>query len=75
VAVKRMLRTYDSSASNEIDLLVRTDNHPNLIRYFIKEQKGEFVYLALEKVSGEGRTGTAYDVPQDEMIEEHESTS
>ncbi|GMI03066.1 hypothetical protein TrRE_jg4597 [Triparma retinervis] len=49
VAVKRMLRTYDSSASNEIDLLVRTDNHPNLIRYFIKEQKGEFVYLALEK--------------------------
>ena len=32
VAVKRMLAAYDRSADNEIDLLVRTDSHPNLIR-------------------------------------------
>ena len=48
VAVKRMLSAYDSSAANEIDLLCRTDDHANLIRYFMRETDGEFVYLALE---------------------------
>ncbi|GMH87726.1 hypothetical protein TL16_g10947 [Triparma laevis f. inornata] len=48
IAVKRMLSAYDASASNEIDLLCRTDDHANLIRYFMRETDGEFVYLALE---------------------------
>ena len=40
VAVKRMLSAYDSSAANEIDLLCRTDDHANLIRYFMRETDG-----------------------------------
>jgi hypothetical protein len=48
VAVKRMLATYAEHAEREIKLLIQSDGHPNLIRYFLKEQSGEFVYLALE---------------------------
>jgi hypothetical protein len=32
----------------EISLLVKSDGHPNVVRYFLREQRGEFVYLALQ---------------------------
>lgn len=49
VAVKRMLRQFHSSANNEIKLLINSDGHPNVVRYYAKEECGDFVYLALEK--------------------------
>eukprot|EP00978_Attheya_sp_CCMP212_P011686 scaffold28952_cov58-Attheya_sp.AAC.2 len=48
VAVKRMLKAYSASASREISLLIESDGHPNVVRYFLKEVRGDFVYLALE---------------------------
>uniref|UniRef100_A0A6U5FW69 non-specific serine/threonine protein kinase n=1 Tax=Corethron hystrix TaxID=216773 RepID=A0A6U5FW69_9STRA len=48
VAVKRMLRAYNAAADREISLLIESDGHPNVVRYFLKEVAGEFVYLALE---------------------------
>ena len=48
VAVKRMLKTYHGSADREISLLIESDGHPNVVRYFLKEVRGDFVYLALE---------------------------
>lgn len=48
VAVKRMLKTYNASADREIALLIESDGHPNVVRYFLKEVRGDFVYLALE---------------------------
>ena len=48
VAVKRMLKTYNASADREISLLIESDGHPNVVRYFLKEIRGDFVYLALE---------------------------
>ena len=48
VAVKRMLKTYNASADREISLLIESDGHPNVVRYFLKEVRGDFVYLALE---------------------------
>jgi serine/threonine protein kinase len=48
VAVKRMLKAYHASADREISLLIESDGHPNVVRYFLKEVRGEFVYLALE---------------------------
>jgi len=48
VAVKRMLKNYDASADREISLLIESDGHPNVVRYFFKEVRGDFVYLALE---------------------------
>ncbi len=48
VAVKRLLKIYASSADREISLLIESDGHPNVVRYFLKETRGDFVYLALE---------------------------
>jgi hypothetical protein len=48
VAVKRMLSQFNRSAEREISLLIRSDGHPNVVRYFFKEQKSDFVYLALQ---------------------------
>jgi len=48
VAVKRMLKAYHASANREISLLIESDGHSNVVRYFLKEVRGDFVYLALE---------------------------
>jgi serine/threonine protein kinase len=48
VAVKRMLKAYHASAEREISLLIESDGHPNVVRYFLKEVRNDFVYLALE---------------------------
>jgi serine/threonine-protein kinase/endoribonuclease IRE1 len=48
VAVKRLLKTYNASADREISLLIESDGHPNVVRYHLKETRGDFVYLALE---------------------------
>jgi serine/threonine-protein kinase/endoribonuclease IRE1 len=48
VAVKRMLKAYHASADREISLLIESDGHANVVRYFLKETRGDFVYLALE---------------------------
>jgi len=48
VAVKRLLAMYHASADREISLLIESDGHPNVVRYFLKEVRGDFVYLALE---------------------------
>ena len=43
VAVKRMLAMYHASADREISLLIESDGHPNVVRYFLKEMRGDFV--------------------------------
>ncbi|CAM9850931.1 unnamed protein product, partial [Phaeothamnion confervicola] len=48
VAVKRMLRAFHAAADREISLLIDCDGHPNVVRYFVREESGEFVYLALQ---------------------------
>ena len=48
VAVKRLLKAYHASADREISLLIESDGHPNVVRYFLKEVRFDFVYLALE---------------------------
>lgn len=48
VAVKRLLKAYQAGAEREISLLIESDGHPNVVRYFLKELRGDFVYLALE---------------------------
>ena len=42
VAVKRMLRTHNPAASREISLLIRSDGHPNVVRYFACEETPDF---------------------------------
>ena len=71
VAVKRMLRTYHASADREISLLIESDGHPNVVRYFLKEVRGDFVYLALELCDLSlheliGHMSAAYDLMEKE---------
>jgi len=47
-AVKRVLREYVDVAETEVDLLRRSDNHPNVIRYYCMERDPQFMYIALE---------------------------
>jgi serine/threonine protein kinase len=48
VAIKRMLAQFNRAAKREISLLIRSDGHSNVVRYFLSEEKGEFIYLALQ---------------------------
>lgn len=48
VAVKRMLREFYDAANHEVSLLIESDEHPNVVRYFAREDDDQFIYLALE---------------------------
>ncbi|KAF8523781.1 hypothetical protein BU17DRAFT_74941 [Hysterangium stoloniferum] len=48
VAVKRLLRDFVTIAAREVELLQESDDHPNVIRYYYKEFKDGFLYIALE---------------------------
>lgn len=48
VAVKRLLSQFYSLADHEISLLQAHDMHPNVIRYFWRERKDQFIFVALE---------------------------
>jgi serine/threonine-protein kinase/endoribonuclease IRE1 len=48
VAVKRLLKHFVTIADQEVSLLQDADEHSNVIRYFCKEQRDNFLYIALE---------------------------
>lgn len=51
VAIKRLLSQFYDLARKELDTLVHSDDHPNVVRCFAMEEDREFVYLALERCS------------------------
>ncbi|KAL8549971.1 hypothetical protein ACS0TY_008701 [Phlomoides rotata] len=51
VAVKRLVRAYNDIAVKEIQNLIVSDRHPNIVRWYGVEQDQNFVYLALERCS------------------------
>ncbi|KAI8908939.1 kinase-like domain-containing protein [Gorgonomyces haynaldii] len=48
VAIKRMLSDFYNVADHEVQLLQESDHHPNICRYFYREQAEGFMYIALE---------------------------
>jgi len=52
VAIKRLLKTRWKEADKEKALLLKADDHPNIIRYISLEDDDSFVYLALELCLG-----------------------
>jgi serine/threonine protein kinase len=54
VAVKRLVKPFYglAEAQKEIELLIDSDEHPNVLRYFAKEETDDFIYLALERCAG-----------------------
>ncbi|KAI0136186.1 unfolded protein response sensor protein [Xylariales sp. AK1849] len=49
VAVKRMLAMFYDIASQETQLLLESDNHPNVIQYYAFHRDNTFLYIALER--------------------------
>lgn len=49
VAVKRLVQTHHDVAFKEIENLIASDHHPNIVRWFGVEYDQDFVYLALER--------------------------
>ncbi|KAI9305971.1 kinase-like domain-containing protein, partial [Cunninghamella echinulata] len=52
VAVKRLLIDFYDIAVQEVKLLQESDDHPNVVRYFYKEETDRFLYIALELCIG-----------------------
>ena len=48
VAVKRMLREFGEVAAAEMALLLASDVHPNVVKYYGTEEDGVFVYIAVQ---------------------------
>ncbi|KAJ8772777.1 hypothetical protein K2173_027954 [Erythroxylum novogranatense] len=49
VAVKRLVQTHHDVALKEIENLIASDQHPNIVRWYGVEFDRDFVYLALER--------------------------
>ncbi|PON33104.1 Serine/threonine protein kinase [Parasponia andersonii] len=49
VAVKRLVRTHHDVALKEIQNLIASDQHPNVVRWYGVEYDQDFVYLSLER--------------------------
>lgn len=47
-----MLLEFYDVASHEVSLLQESDDHPNVIRYYCKQQSERFLYIALELCPG-----------------------
>jgi serine/threonine-protein kinase/endoribonuclease IRE1 len=55
--VKRILTTYADVAMKEVQTLQAADYHENVVRYYCQQQRGSFLYIALELCPG-----SLYDV-------------
>ncbi|KAJ6336643.1 hypothetical protein OIU76_006508 [Salix suchowensis] len=49
VAVKRLVQTHHVLALKEIQKLIASDQHPNIVRWYGVEYDQHFVYLAFER--------------------------
>ena len=68
VAVKRLLIDYYDYADHEVKLLQESDHHPNVVRYFCKEQSEGFMYIALELC-----IASLFDVIEKQSVEKYHS--
>ncbi|KAH9454485.1 hypothetical protein Pst134EB_014565 [Puccinia striiformis f. sp. tritici] len=67
VAVKRLLKDFVTLASHEVRLLQESDDHPNVVRYFVKESLDNFLYIALELCNA-----SLYDFVEKRQFKEYE---
>lgn len=49
VAVKRLVKAHHDIAFKEIQNLIASDQHPNIVRWYGVEEDQDFIYLALER--------------------------
>ncbi|CAN1215533.1 Serine/threonine-protein kinase/endoribonuclease IRE1a [Linum perenne] len=49
VAVKRLVKAHNDVAFKEIQNLIASDRHPNIVRWYGVENDKDFIYLSLER--------------------------
>ena len=64
-AVKRLLTACDKEARTELEALLKLDKHPNIIKYYHKEENQDFIFIALELCAG-----NLMDLPRDTLLHE-----
>ena len=52
IAIKQVLRSFPTSLCREISIMKKIDQHPNILRYFAKEEDPNFFYIATELCEG-----------------------
>ncbi|XP_017981858.1 PREDICTED: serine/threonine-protein kinase/endoribonuclease IRE1a [Theobroma cacao] len=77
VAVKRLVQAHHDVAFKEIQNLIASDRHPNIVRWYGVEYDQDFVYLALERCTCSlGDLVQMYsDTSQNPVLNEDQATS
>ena len=48
IAIKRVLKTISKVVEQEISIMMKIDRHPNILKYFAKEEDENFIYIGTE---------------------------
>ena len=48
IAIKRVVRDLAKIVDREISIMLQTDRHPNILKYFAKEETEDFIYIGTE---------------------------
>ena len=52
IAIKRVLKTVSKEVEREISIMMKIDRHPNILKYFAKEEDEYFIYIGTELCKG-----------------------
>ena len=52
IAIKRVVRDLKKVVDREISIMLQTDQHPNILKYFAKEETEDFIYIGTELCEG-----------------------
>ena len=52
IAIKRVIRDLKKKVDREVSIMLKTDRHPNILRYFAKEETKDFIYIGTELCEG-----------------------
>ena len=48
IAIKRVMKTVSKEVEREISIMMKIDRHPNILKYFAKEEDENFIYIGTE---------------------------
>ena len=48
IAIKRVVRDLAKIVDREISIMLQTDRHPNILKYFAREETEDFIYIGIE---------------------------
>ena len=52
IAIKRVVRDLAKMVDREISIMLQTDRHPNILKYFAREENKDFIYIGTELCEG-----------------------